>query len=151
MNTHRVTGGCHCGNIVLRIELTKAPGDYHPRACDCSFCRKHGASYLSDAQGSLIIQIKDEREIGMYRQGSGVAELLVCRICGVLTGACYRSGGQLYAAVNAKAVDDGTTFGAEQPVSPQQLSAGDKQRRWKDLWFSGVKLVNMEPATGDPQ
>jgi hypothetical protein len=138
---HNVNGGCHCGNIIMRIELASAPGGYNPRVCDCDFCRKHGATYVSDAQGSLLIQIADEREVGLYRQGSGVAECLVCRICGVLVGACYRSEGQVYATMNVRAVDAGTTFGAQQTVSPRLLSDSDKQRRWKDLWFSAVTLV----------
>jgi hypothetical protein len=78
----------------------------------------------------------------MYRQGSGIAEMLVCRICGVLVGACFRSEGQVYATVNVKAVDAGTTFGLEQPVSPKQLSGGEKEDRWRRLWFSAVRLVD---------
>jgi hypothetical protein len=143
---HKVNGGCHCGNITLHIELASAPGTYNPRACDCDFCRRHGASYVSDARGSLLIQIADEREVGFYRQGSGIAECIVCRICGILVGACYRSEGRVFATVNVKAVDAGTTFGAEQTVSPRQLSDSDKQLRWKDLWFSGVTLVRAKAA-----
>lgn len=138
---HKVSGGCHCGNIVVHAELTRAPSAYNPRACDCDFCRKHAAAYLSDAHGSLRIQIGNEREVGMYRQGNAIAECLVCRICGVLVGVCYRAEGHLYAAVNAKAIDGGTTFGAEQPVSPKQLSENEKTARWKDIWFSNVRLA----------
>jgi hypothetical protein len=87
-----------------------------------------------------------EREVGTYRQGNGIAEMLVCKICGVLVGACYRSEGQVYAAVNVKAVDAGTAFGAEQPVSPQQLSGSEKEDRWKRLWFPAVRFVNLAPA-----
>src|SRR5580698_7622194 len=99
----QVDGGCHCRNIILRIELADTPGSYMPRACDCDFCRKHGAAYVSDPRGSLLIEIADEREVAMYRQGSQLAEMLVCRICGVLVGACYRSEGHVYATVNVKA------------------------------------------------
>jgi hypothetical protein len=137
-----VNGACHCGNIVLRIELTRPPDAYNPRACDCDFCRKHGASYVSDPQGSLLVQIADDREIVMYRQGSGIAECLVCGICGVLAGACYRGEGQMYGVVNAKAVDAATAFGAEQAASPKQLSDSEKEDRWKRLWFPAVTIVN---------
>jgi hypothetical protein len=97
---------------------------------------------VSDAQGSLRIRIKDEREIASYRQGSGIADCLVCRTCGVLVGACYRSEGRLYASVNSKIVALGVSFGAEQPVSPKKLSDAAKIGRWQDLWFSDVALVN---------
>src|SRR5450756_2542718 len=49
---NKVSGGCHCGNITVDLELTAEPETYHPRVCDCDFCRKHGAASLSDTKGS---------------------------------------------------------------------------------------------------
>jgi len=139
-----VSGGCHCGNILVDLELARAPDTYNPRACDCDFCRQHNAAYVSDPRGSLTIQIKDEHRSGRYRQGSGQAEFLFCGNCGVLVGVLYRNNGQLYAAVNAKAVEGGKSFGAEQPVSPKTLSAREKARRWQDIWFSNVSIMTAE-------
>jgi len=34
-------GGCHCGNIHVRLRLSKPPADNPLRACTCSFCRSH--------------------------------------------------------------------------------------------------------------
>jgi hypothetical protein len=142
---HKANGGCHCGNILVEIELTRAPGTYNPRACDCDFCRKHGATYVSDPQGSLLIRIKDERESRKYRQGSGTADCLLCRNCGILIGALYRSSdGRLYAAVNAKVVDGRASFGAEQSVSPKALSASEKVQRWQNIWFHNVSVVGVD-------
>jgi|SRR5450631_2117786 hypothetical protein len=138
---HKVSGGCHCGNIRVDLELSRPPDTYDPRSCDCDFCRKHSASYVSDAQGSLVIRLQDERDAGWYRQGSGLAECLICRNCGVLVGAVYRSDKQLYATVNVKAVDARVNFGAEQPVSPKSLSASEKIGRWQDIWFSDVEVI----------
>ena len=135
---HTVNGGCHCGNIRVELALTAAPGDYAPRECDCAFCRKHRAAYVSDPRGSLLISVRDERQSGRYRQGSGQAEMLLCRNCGVLVGALYRDGARTYAAANASAAD--AQFGTRQPVSPATLSDADKVRRWKDLWFSEVTI-----------
>jgi hypothetical protein len=140
----RISGGCHCGNIRIDLELTRAPDTYNPRACDCDFCRKHNAAYISDPQGSLAIRIKDESLRGTCRQGSGQAEFLFCRNCGVLVSVLYRNDGRLYAAVNARAVQGGKPFGAEQTVSPQKLSAEDKVKRWQEVWFSNVGLVSGE-------
>ncbi len=141
---HRVSGGCHCGNIRVELELARAPDSYHPRACDCDFCRQHNAAYVSDPQGSLALRIKDEHLSGRYRQGSGQAEFLFCKNCGVLAGVFYRNDGRLYAAVNAKAVGGGEAFGAEQPVSPKTLSASEKVRRWREVWFPNVSIVTAE-------
>ena len=141
---YRVSGGCHCGNILVDLEFVRATDTYNPRACDCDFCRKHCASYVSDAQGSLLIRIKDERQSGKYHQGSGIAECLFCTTCGVLVGALYRDDARLYAAVNVKVVDGRTKFGAEQPVSPKTLSDSEKVKRWQDIWFSNVRIVTVD-------
>jgi hypothetical protein len=133
-----VSGGCHCGNILMELTLTRAPDSYRPRACDCSFCRKHGAAYVSDPHGSLHIGVRDEHEVARYRQGSGQAQLLLCRRCGVLVAAVLDHDGRLYAAVNARAIDAAVLFGAEQSVSPQSLSGEDKVKRWQGIWFSNV-------------
>jgi hypothetical protein len=137
---HSLSGGCYCGNVVLDLQLSKEPGSYQPRACDCAFCSKHGAAYISDAQGSLRIRIKDQGRSGTYRQGSELAEMLLCTQCGVLVGALYRPEGRIYATVNVRAVEGVESFGAQQPVSPKKLSPEAKISRWKDLWFSSVEL-----------
>jgi hypothetical protein len=138
---HKVSGGCHCGNIVAEMELSTAPDKCHPRACDCDFCRKHGAAYVSDPKGSLILRIKDARESGAYRQGSGQAEFLLCRTCGVLVAVVVRCDGRVHATVNVKALAGAATFADERTVSPQKLSADEKLNRWQDVWFSSVEIL----------
>lgn len=137
---YTVSGGCHCGNIRVELDLTQEPEQYRPRACDCSFCRKHGAAYVSDPKGTLRIGVRDAHEVARYRQGSGQAELLLCRRCGVLAGAVLNRDGHLYAAVNARAIDAQVDFGTEQTVSPQSLSGEEKVKRWQVLWFSNVSI-----------
>jgi hypothetical protein len=137
---HPVSGGCYCGNIQLDLQLANAPASYQPRACDCGFCRKHGAAYISDAHGSLRVRIKDQRRSGRYRQGSELAEMLLCTHCGVLVGALYRAEGRIYATVNVRVIQGVESFGVEQAASPKQLSADAKVSRWKELWFPSVEL-----------
>jgi hypothetical protein len=143
---HRVDGGCHCGNISLELELSRLPNTYSPRACDCTFCTKHGAAYISDPQGHLRIRVRQGEHSRMYRQGSGMAECLLCVNCGVLVGVLYRDRDNVYAAVNVKATDRPTDFGAEQTVAPRTLAESDKVSRWKSLWFSKVIV---DTATAD--
>lgn len=139
-------GGCHCGNIRVELQLTRVPGTYQPRACDCSFCLKHGAAYISDPRGTLRLTIRDEREAARYAQGSGQAQLLLCSTCGVLVSPLFEDGGQLYAAVNVNALENAAAFGAPQSASPQTLSAADKVKRWKELWFSDVAVGAQRPG-----
>lgn len=140
MATHKYVGGCHCGNIALEMEITGKPSSYNPRACDCDFCRKHSATYVSDTHGKLVILVKNETNLSKYQQGSGIADYLVCRICGVLVGVCYEEHGCLYATVNSKAVENNAVFGVEAVVSPRSLNDQDKIQRWKNTWFSDVSI-----------
>ena len=137
----RVRGGCHCGNLSLEAELTRAPADVQPRACDCSFCRKHGAAWLSDADGSLRIAVRDAGALARYRQGSNSAQLLLCARCGVLVAAILEESGNTWGALNAQALDADPGFAVATPVSPQELEADAKRERWRRLWFSRVTLA----------
>jgi hypothetical protein len=135
-----LTGGCHCGNIAVTVELTKAPDTHHPRACDCDFCSKHGATWVSDPGGSLAIRIREERDAARYAQGDEIAEMLLCRRCGVLVAALWREP-HVYGVVNAGALDARSEFAGTQPVSPKKLSAEEKMSRWRSIWFAKVTVT----------
>lgn len=137
---HNLSGSCHCGNVQIEIGLPLAPKAYNPRACDCDFCTKHGAAYVSDPNGSLVIRIKSEQFLRKYRQGSGIAECLLCSNCGVLVAISYQSDGKTFATLNAKVLDSAVGFAQDQVVSPKKLSASEKTERWKKMWFSQVSL-----------
>ena len=144
---HAVDGGCHCGNISLNLELSRPPGTYSPRACDCAFCTKHGAAYISDPQGRLRIRILEGEHSRIYRQGSGMGEFLLCANCGVLIGVLYRDSEGVYAAVNVRVAARPADFGAQQIVSPRTLAESDKVSRWKSLWFPNV-VADLSTVTG---
>ena len=137
---HKLEGSCHCGNIKIEVALIRAPNEYIPRACDCEFCRKHGASYISDPAGSLVIKVRDAQLLNNYHQGSGTAEMLICANCGVLIGGAYRAEGHVFVAINTRTIDGNTTFGESQSVSPKVLSSDEKVVRWRKLWFSNVNI-----------
>lgn len=143
---HSVGARCHCGNIRAEASLPNAPATYRPRACDCDFCRKHAAAYVSDAGGTLNIHIADEHEARKYRQGSAQAEFLLCRRCGVLVAALFSHEGKLHGVVNARAADV-REFGPEQGVSPQRLAPGEKAERWRNMWFPDVTLNTVAHAS----
>lgn len=143
-----LTGGCYCGNIRLGIRLPRPLEAYQPRACDCDFCRKHGAAYVSDRDGCLRIEARDAALVSLYRQGNELAEMVVCARCGVLVGALFREEEALYATVNVRAMQGSEGFGAEQAVSPKLLESKDKVSRWKKVWFRDVVLTGaLGPAS----
>jgi hypothetical protein len=80
-------GGCHCGNLRLRLHLTRPPAEYATRSCRCSFCRAHATRTLSDPNGRVEIRASDWSRVERYRFGSRTADFLLCRTCGVYVGA----------------------------------------------------------------
>ena len=141
MRLHRYNGACHCGNIQLEFQSAREAGEFRPRSCDCSFCRKHGATYVSDPSGKLSLAIRDRRELNSYRQGSESADFIVCRTCGVLAAVVFSADGRLYAAVNAKTIENSEALGQAVAVSPWKLGADEKRARWQEIWFADVSIA----------
>ena len=135
-----LTGGCHCGDVKIAFGTVKNPGDLIPRVCDCSFCSKHGASYISDPGGSLSIQAKGLDTLVEYRHGAEIARFLMCRSCGVLIAVVFDDDSGSYGTLNLRCLEDAVEFGPPQVVSPRTLSGDKKRRLWARLWTPGVKF-----------
>ena len=139
-----LSGGCHCGAVRVQLTLPGAPSDYAPRACDCSFCHKHGAAFVSDPAGALRIEAGRAADLVHYRQGSGQAECLCCAHCGVFVAVVSRLDGRLYGTANVRALDGDPGFAASVTVSPRLLGAEDKRGRWQANWCGEVTLGYVE-------
>ena len=134
MDALRHEGGCHCRCLHWQITTTMVLSELVPRACDCDYCTRHRAAWVSDPGGHLRIHASGAG-LQRYRQGSGQAEFLLCRACGVLVAVILPSDdGRLFGAVNRNAFDQRDAFVAETVVSPQRLAAQAKRERWSQLW-----------------
>lgn len=134
-------GSCHCGQIRLEFSTHQTPANLVPRACDCTFCRKHGAAYISDPAGRLSIFASESPALARYRQGSNSAQFVLCNLCGVLVAVVYEHHGVLHGAVNAPCLDGDAGLGAPIPASPQELSPEARISRWLQLWIPDVRLL----------
>jgi hypothetical protein len=138
-------GGCHCGQLRAVFSTGLKPESIVPRCCDCSFCQKHGAVYVSDPAGHLSVIVHNPDALRRYRQGSNTAEFLVCDRCGVLVAVVFEHNARIYGAVNARSQEGPVGFGSAVPVSPQFLTAGEKTARWSQLWVPDVELLMSGP------
>ena len=130
-----MTGRCHCGNIAIRFDASVDPRALPLRACDCTFCRRHGARTTADPAGRVRIEIRDPGEISRYRWGLATADFLVCRRCGVYAAAVLNEGAQSWATVNTLIFDDQSSFQREAvPVSYEGESVSDRIERRKRSW-----------------
>ncbi|OOG36233.1 aldehyde-activating protein [Rhodanobacter sp. C05] len=134
-------GGCHCGQLHVTFSTALDPASIVPRACDCSFCQKHGAAYVSDPAGQLSVIMRSPGALRRYRQGSNTAEFLLCDRCGVLVAVVFEQNARIYGAVNARSLEGPTGFGSAAPSSPQLLAPGEKVARWSQLWVPDVELI----------
>jgi hypothetical protein len=137
---HIYSGSCHCQNIRFEFHSDIEFSKFSPRACDCDFCLKHSASFVSDPDGMLRIRIADKNEVNQYQHGSKTAAFLVCRKCGVFVAVTYTEDKTVYAGINSNTIMENNQFGKKELVSPKKLSAGDKVDRWKKIWFPNVSI-----------
>jgi hypothetical protein len=101
MAKHQIEGGCHCGNISYVFDASARVEALGFRACQCSFCRAHGARTTSDPNGEMRISIRDKEKLQRYRFGLKSADFLICRACGVFVGALMTTHGKRFLTVNA--------------------------------------------------
>ncbi len=141
--TTALNGRCHCGRVHAALEIMREASEYSPRACDCDFCRKHGAAWVSDPQGTLRIEARTIGDIRTYRQGSETADMLLCAHCGVLVAVIFRHRDGTFGAVNRACLEQ-AELGEPSIVSPQRLSATEKMDRWRALWSPVVLSPSLD-------
>jgi hypothetical protein len=128
-------GSCHCGALGFEYRTAKPPVEWPVRACQCSFCLKHGACYTSDPAGSVRFTHEDAAAQSRYRFGHQTADFLFCLHCGGYLGAVTEEGGQALMVVNLRAFDpqpDGLP--AAQPMSFDGETTGDRNARRASRW-----------------
>jgi hypothetical protein len=103
-------GGCHCGNIHVRLRLAKAPQDEPLRACACSFCRAHHTRTVADPGGLFEMWADDWSLVEPYRFGLRTADYFVCRRCGNYIAAVCETATGMRAVVNVNCLADRAAF-----------------------------------------
>ena len=84
-------GLCHCRAVGFDYRTAIAPELWPVRACQCTFCRSHGALSTSDSGGALRFVAHVPDAFKRYQFGRRTADFLLCRECGVYLGAVMRS------------------------------------------------------------
>jgi hypothetical protein len=102
----RYLGTCHCGAIGYAYYTDEPSAAWSVRACQCSFCRRHGAVSTSDPAGAVELRIKQPAELNRYRFGLKTADFLICRRCGTYIAAVVATPSGDRASVNLNALED---------------------------------------------
>ena len=103
-----VSGGCHCGAVRFEAEV---PRSVRLLACNCSMCAKTGFLHLIVPHGDFRL-LQGQGMLSSYRFGTGAAEHLFCRTCGIRSFYQPRSHPQAW-SVDFRCLDDSHTLAAE--------------------------------------
>ncbi len=137
-----IHGRCHCANISFKLAWEPAPTEIPARACDCSFCTKHGGIWTSCPTGSLRVTVGNPSLVSQYSFGTQTAQFHICAKCGIVPLVTSLIEGRTYAVVSVNAFEGVdprllkracASFGAED-------EAARLARRRKN-WIADVEFI----------
>jgi hypothetical protein len=96
-----LTGTCHCGAIRATLHSAKPPEALQVRACQCSFCTRHGAMTASDPAGSASFQV-ERAALRRYQFGTRTGTSLICARCGIYAGVILEEAGKTWSVLNVR-------------------------------------------------
>lgn len=138
-----IHGRCHCGNLAFTLDIEPMPAMLPARACDCSFCVKHGGVWTSSPAGRLRVSIADADQVHPYAFGTKTATFHVCGRCGVVPVVTSEVDGHTYAVVSVNAFDG---FPADRlqrgPASFDGEGQGERLARRARHWIADVAFVS---------
>lgn len=143
--TQALTGHCHCGAIRIELEPGRPLGELALRACQCGFCRRHGAVTTSDPGSRLHIEAAPGA-LARYRFGRRQVDALLCEECGVYVASLFESEGRTLATLNVAGVAlSGFEGRAPEPMNYDDETDEAKLARRQARWTPTV-LVEALPS-----
>ena len=127
-------GVCHCGALGFTLRTAEPPEQWQVRACQCNFCRAHGARTVSDPQGSVTFRVAEPSKLKRYRFATRSNDFLICSDCGVYVAAVISSNKGQFATVNVNAIKGLQHIPEAMPVSYEGESREQKASRREARW-----------------
>jgi hypothetical protein len=105
----KLKGGCHCGVVRFEAEVRGPP--VAALDCNCSVCRMTGYLHINVSHEQFEL-IAGRDALATYRFGTGAAQHLFCRHCGVKSFYQPRSHPEHW-SVNANCLDEPVELAVE--------------------------------------
>jgi hypothetical protein len=129
------SGRCHCGAIGFTYTTATPPAQWSVRACQCTFCRAHGALSTSDPRGGIRFHASSTESLTRYRFGLRTADFLLCARCGVYIGAVMALGDRSIGIVNVNALAPAPeALAAPVPMTYDGEREEERARRRTERW-----------------
>ncbi|QIL01493.1 aldehyde-activating protein [Sphingomonas sinipercae] len=122
-------GSCHCGAVTFTYASEQPLA---VRACQCSFCRKHGSRNVSDAQGQG--DITASLPLTRYRFGLGITDFLLCPTCGSYVAAVMQDGEHWLGTFNLNCFDNPQLELTAEPIVYDSEGSADRIERRRRRW-----------------
>ena len=141
----RLEGQCHCGAVKVSLDGDVAAADLPLRACQCGFCRRHGALSTSHPQAKITFGAA-EGALTRYRFSQKLSNFLICAECGCYVGSLAETDIGPIAILNVRGVDLPGFEGREaQPMTYDGETPEERTARRKARW-SPAALNVLQPS-----
>ena len=135
------TGNCHCQAVSYALHWPEHAGLLPARRCTCSYCTRFNGTWTSHPDAALELVEKEDAPARRYRFGTGTAEFLVCRVCGVVVAAICTLDGSPRAVVNINTLADAGSIEFKRGDSDfDGESLEERLERRLARWISSVTL-----------
>jgi hypothetical protein len=137
-----INGRCHCGNISFKLTWEPEPKEIPARACDCSFCTKHGGVWTSCNTGSLKVSVSNPSLVSKYSFGTKTAQFHICSRCGIVPVVTSQIEGRIYAVVSVNAFEgvEASLLKRAPATFEGENEAARLSRRTKN-WIANVEYI----------
>jgi hypothetical protein len=131
-----------CGNISFKLTWEPEPKEIPARACDCSFCVKHGGVWTSCNTGSVKVNVGNPSLVSKYSFGTKTAQFHICSRCGVVPVVTSLIDGHTYAVVSVNAFEGvDPSLLRRSSASFEGENEGDRLSRRKKNWIANVEYI----------
>ena len=136
-----IRGQCHCGNIAFDLEWDGDPPAIPARACDCTFCVKHGGVWTSNPRSQLAVAIADPAYVSTYAFGTRTALFHVCARCGVVPLVTSTIDDHVYAVVNVNTFQNvDAAWLRRSAASFEGEDTATRLARRRNNWIADVRI-----------
>src|SRR6185312_10276384 len=104
------------------------------RACQCTFCRTHGALSATDPRGLFLVREVQPGALVRYQFGLKLADFLICGRCGTYVGASMTEPGGALGVTNINVLKQRDQFPPPGPIVYESETAEQRLARRRERW-----------------
>jgi hypothetical protein len=134
-------GACDCGAVRFKFYCSQGLADLVARECQCEYCRPRRASYVSDTQGMLRVEVKDTRYLYSHCFGTRSADFVHCARCNALVYVRSVIEGRAYSLVVANRLTDFSALDQTRAVDFDAESLPVRLQRRAESWIPVLEVV----------